>query len=126
MPEGESRFSVPEELANRVFRRVPIRSGLGGYSEELLRQALYAHLDLGSTGTTSPMEAVTGSLLCAYVIASERLAGILVGEEAEIVGERILTFLRLPSGESPQQTFERLLGIAMENSHRINSLLPHR
>lgn len=120
MSQVESGFSVPEKLATFVYRGVHTGSGFGGSRERAVRADLKDHLGLRSTTTASPDQTVAGMMLVCYVTASTRLIGMLGGQGPEVIQGQILEYLRVPPGETPQETLERLLNVAMENSQRIN------
>lgn len=123
MLEKERGFSISQEQATSVYRQLMIGSGAGRPNERVNRENLKAQLGIDSTTSSSPEDTVLGMLLIAYVNTTTRLIGTLKGEDPGVVNDRIHQQLGVPDGENSQQTLERLLNIAIENSQLINS--PH-
>ncbi|TSC88655.1 MAG: hypothetical protein G01um10145_822 [Microgenomates group bacterium Gr01-1014_5] len=121
MLRAERNFVVPEELATSVYRGIHTGSGVGRSWERELREALKEHLGLGLTATTSPEYTVIGVLLISYITSSTHLIGMLEGRNPEVVQTQVREYLQFNPLETPQETVERLLNIAIDNSQRINS-----
>lgn len=96
-------------------------SGMGKMAEQTKREIVRHHLGILSTETSSPESAIMGQLLIAYVNVTTRFLGKLEGSHPEDIKHTINRQLSVPDGESPQQTIERLLNIATNNSRKINS-----
>lgn len=123
MPEsGEGKFFISEKLATIAYRGTHTGSGIGGSREHVRRETIKDHLGLNIIGSASPENTMAGILLMGYITSSTRLIGILEGQSPEVIREQVQEYLQLNPVETPQQTFERLLDIAMANSQRINSL----
>lgn len=122
MTEREKGFSVSHEQGIDVYRRLRTGSAeIGRSRARVKRERLQAQLGIDRISTSSPTNAVLGQLLIAYVNVSSRLRGILSGENPMAVEDRINEQLTVLDGETPQQTFERLLNTAIENSGAINN-----
>ena len=117
---AEKTFVVSEELATNIYRGLQTGSGFGTSRELHFRESLKDHLGLGSKEKSPPIDAITGNILIAYVITSTRLIGILEEQDPNSTEKQIVENIQIKRDETPQQTFERLLNIAIENSQRIN------
>ena len=120
MSRAERNFIVPEELATSAYRGINTGSGVGRSWELKLREALKDHLGLGSTVTASPEHTVIGIMLISYITSSTRLIGVLEGKNSEAVRAQVREYLQFKPEETPIETVERLLNIAIDNSQRIN------
>lgn len=117
----ERNLSVTEELGTGIFRGLHTGSGVGRLKEQPLRQNLEYHLGLDRKSTASPEVTILGVLLIGYVTTTTRLIAILEGKDPDVIRNQVLEHLQLKPDESPQETFERLLTVAQENSQKINS-----
>lgn len=121
MAKKETGFRISQEQSTDVYRQLRTGSGeIAKSRERISRERLQAQLGIDKTTTFSPEDTVLGQLLIAYVNASTRLIGISEANDPMVVEEKINKQLTVPDGETPQQTFERLLNIAIENSQLIN------
>lgn len=121
MAKKEIGFSITQEQATGVYRQLRVGSGEVGRSQgRINRERLQAQLGIDKT-TSSPEATILVQLLIAYVNVSTRLIGISGANDLMAVEEKINKQLTIPDGETPQQTLERLLNIAIENSQLINS-----
>ena len=122
MAEQEKRFSISEDQSTAVFRQLRVGSGeIRKSRANLKREKLQAQLGIDRTSTSTPETAILGQLLIAYVNVSTRLIGVSEANDLMVVEDKINEQLTMPDGETPQQTLERLLGIAIENSQKINT-----
>jgi len=117
--EGKG-FSISQNHATEVCKQLHTGSGIGSRAEKVDRDILKHQLGIDRVNTSSPEHAIIGQLLIAYVTTSTRLMGILEEKSQEDIIDSINKRLSLPSGATPQNTFEVLLEMATNNSGLLN------
>lgn len=121
MTEKVGSFSISPEQSTDIYRQLMTGSGTRRPKEQFDRESLKIQLGIDKTTTSSPEGSVLGMLLIAYVNTTTRLIGMLENEDSVAINQKIHEHLMVRKEETPQQTFERLLKIATENSQKINS-----
>ena len=121
MAEKERSFLVSQDQATDVYRQLMTGNGTGIKITEKNDRDLKRQLGIDSTKNSSPENAILGTFLIAYINASTRLLDILEKKDQAFI-KSINKQLVVPDGEISQQTFEKLLKIAFNNSQALNPL----
>lgn len=113
-------FRVSEETATAVFRQL---STFNDPRDVNMWAGIRHQLGIDSKNTSTEMGTVAGMLLIAYVGESTRLLGVLEGKDNRATEQQLREHLGVNPHETTQQTFDRLLQVAIDNSKRTRQPL---